>query len=80
MVKDKISLPPGLDLKAVLSRLETRYASEEYATLDGLKIDFPSSWVHVRGSNTEPIIRIYAEAPTPEEARDLVDKIKTQIL
>ncbi len=79
MVKDKITLAPGLDLKGVLGRLEAMYASENYSTVDGLKIDFPSSWVHVRGSNTEPIIRIYAEAPSVEEARALVENIKTQI-
>lgn len=80
MVKDKISLPEGLDMEGILQQLEEKYQHEEHSTIDGLKIDFPNSWLHLRKSNTEPIIRIYAEAPTLAEAEDLVGKIKAEVL
>jgi phosphomannomutase len=80
MVKDKISLPEGLDMEAILHQLEQKYLHEEHSTIDGLKIDFPQSWLHLRKSNTEPIIRIYAEAPSLAEAEALVGKIKSEVL
>lgn len=80
MVKDKISLPEGLDMEAILHQLEEKYQHEEHSTIDGLKIDFPQSWLHLRKSNTEPIIRIYAEAPSLAEAEALVGKIKAEVL
>lgn len=80
MVKDKISLPEGLDMEAILNQLEEKYQHEEHSTIDGLKIDFPQSWLHLRKSNTEPIIRIYAEAPSLTEAEALVGKIKAEVL
>ncbi len=80
MVKDKISLPEGLDMEAILHQLEQKYQHEEHSTIDGLKIDFPQSWLHLRKSNTEPIIRIYAEAPSLAEAEALVGKIKGEVL
>ena len=80
MVKDKISLPEGLDMEAILHQLEQKYQHEEHSTIDGLKIDFPQSWLHLRKSNTEPIIRIYAEAPSLAEAEALVGKIKSEVL
>ncbi len=80
MVKDKISLPEGLDMEAILHQLEQKYQHEEHSTIDGLKIDFPQSWLHLRKSNTEPIIRIYAEAPSLAEAEALVGKIKEEVL
>lgn len=80
MVKDKIALPAGLDMERILQQLEEKYQHEEHSTIDGLKIDFPNSWLHLRKSNTEPIIRIYAEAPSLEEAEALVGKIKTEVL
>lgn len=80
MVKDKISLPEGLDMEAILHQLEQKYQHEEHSTIDGLKIDFPQSWLHLRKSNTEPIIRIYAEAPSLAEAEALVGKIKAEVL
>lgn len=80
MVKDKISLPEGLDMEAILHQLEQKYQHEEHSTIDGLKIDFPQSWLHLRKSNTEPIIRIYAEAPSLTEAEALVGKIKAEVL
>lgn len=80
MVKDKIALPEGLDMERILLRLEEKYQNEEHSTIDGLKIDFPNSWLHLRKSNTEPIIRIYAEAPSLGEAEALVAKIKGEVL
>jgi phosphomannomutase len=72
----------GFDADAILARLQTQYATDHSATLDvqdGLKITFEKSWVHLRKSNTEPIIRIYAEAQTPEEADGLARKFIAQI-
>ena len=79
MVKDKIALDDNLDLDELLSKLRAAYETEEINTLDGLKVDFEHSWVHLRRSNTEPIIRIYAEAQSEEDARHLVDRIKKQV-
>ena len=80
MVKDKISLPEGLDLEGILQKLEEKYQHEEHSMIDGLKIDFANSWLHLRKSNTEPIIRIYAEAPSLTEAQGLVEKIKAEVV
>lgn len=80
MVKDKIALTPGIDLAGILKKMEEKYKNENYNTIDGLKIDFPDRWVHMRKSNTEPIIRVYSEAPTPEEAKALVDQMKTEVM
>ncbi|NUO03393.1 MAG: phosphoglucosamine mutase [Saprospiraceae bacterium] len=76
MIKDKITLPPGTDMEQLLSRLHEKYATENCTTIDGLKIDFQDSWVHLRQSNTEPIIRVYAEAREVAQAQELADKIK----
>ena len=59
--------------------MEAKYASEEINTIDGVKIDFAESWVHLRKSNTEPIIRIYTEAKSQEEADALADRIIGEI-
>ncbi len=79
MVKDKIALPDGLDLDGILARLESKYAEEQINTIDGLKIDFPDRWVHLRKSNTEPIIRVYAEAQTRAQAHQLVRQLKDDV-
>lgn len=71
MSKDKIQLTPNMDVDAILKKMEDNYASEEISTVDGVKIDFPENWVHLRKSNTEPIIRIYTEAKSQKEADDL---------
>jgi phosphomannomutase len=76
MTKDKVDLDPSLDMESLLEKMHEKYRSEDCNTIDGLKIDFPDSWVHLRKSNTEPIIRIYAEAPSETEANDLVARIK----
>ena len=59
--------------------MEARYSNENITTIDGVKIDFPDNWVHLRKSNTEPIIRIYAEAKSQQEADDLAFKIMDEI-
>ena len=68
MSKNKIKLTPQIDVDAVMQKIATKYKSEDITTIDGVKIDFPTEWVHLRKSNTEPIIRIYTEAPTQAEA------------
>lgn len=74
--KTKIQLSPELDVDAILAAMKERFASEKITDIDGVKIDFADSWVHLRKSNTEPIIRIYSEAHTPEEAEALANRIK----
>ena len=79
MIKDKMDLSSVSNLDALLEKMHQRYLAEDCTTIDGLKIDFPDSWVHLRKSNTEPIVRIYAEAPTIEIAQKLVDQIKADM-
>ena len=79
MSKKKIQLTPELDVDELLKAMELKYASEEINTIDGVKIDFDDHWVHLRKSNTEPIIRIYTEAKSQEEADHLADKIIGEI-
>ncbi len=79
MGKKKIELTPELDVDAILKAMEEKYASEEINTIDGVKIDFPESWVHLRKSNTEPIIRIYTEAKTQEQADALADRFIAEL-
>lgn len=79
MSKKKIELTPDLDVDAILKAMETRYQNERLTTIDGVKIDFPESWVHLRKSNTEPIIRIYTEAKSQQEADALADKFIKEI-
>jgi len=81
MSKKKVELTPDLDVDKLLQAAEEAYKDEEVSTIDGVKIDFEDSWVHLRKSNTEPIIRIYTEAPTQARADELadsmIDKIRT---
>lgn len=79
MSKNKIQLTPELDVDGILKEMEQRYSHENITTIDGVKIDFPNSWVHLRKSNTEPIIRIYTEAKSQQEADDLAFKIMGEI-
>lgn len=79
MSKKKIELTPELDVDALLVAITARYQHEEHTTVDGLKIDFSKSWVHLRKSNTEPIIRIYTEAQSQEEADALADEFISEI-
>ncbi len=80
MVKDKLELTPEINVPEILQKIKIDYASEEITDIDGVKIDWPDSWAHLRASNTEPIIRIYAEARTKTEAIAKVDEIKAKIL
>lgn len=81
IAKNKIELTPDIDVDAILEAVKAKYASEEVTDIDGVKIDFADSWVHLRKSNTEPIIRIYSEADTMEEAdrlgREMIEVIKS---
>lgn len=79
MSKKKIDLNPSIDVDAILEAMEAKYSHEQISTIDGVKIDFPTEWVHLRKSNTEPIIRIYTEAPSQEKADALADKIISEI-
>lgn len=79
MSKKKIDLNPSIDVDAILEAMEAKYAHEQISTIDGVKIDFETEWVHLRKSNTEPIIRIYTEAPSQEKADILADKIIQEI-
>ena len=74
MSKKKIYLNPSIDVDALLSAIEKSYQNETLTTVDGVKIDFLDSWVHLRKSNTEPIIRIYSEAPSQAQADTLADR------
>ena len=77
--KNKIELTPEIDVEAILSALEDRYKDEQITTIDGLKIDFEDGWIHLRKSNTEPIIRIYAESDGEKKANSFTEKMITEI-
>ena len=79
MSKNKIQLTTGLNPDKVLHAMQEKYAHEQITTIDGLKIDFPFSWVHLRKSNTEPIIRIYTEAKTQAEADALATRFMKEM-
>ena len=79
MSKNKIQLTTGLNPDKVLHAMQEKYAHEQITTIDGLKIDFPFSWVHLRKSNTEPIIRIYTEAKTQAEADALATRFMEEM-
>lgn len=81
MSKQRVDLPQGTDSQALLDRLAREQASAgEINLIDGVKIDLPTQWAHIRRSNTEPIIRIYTEAPTQAEATALADRYKALLL
>jgi phosphomannomutase len=69
--KQKVELTPGMDVDAALGKIKAQFASCDITDSDGIKIDFPDKWVQLRKSNTEPIVRIYSEAQTLQEAEDL---------
>lgn len=79
MSKKKIALTPELDVDGLLKAMEKKYKDGDISTVDGLKIDFPDGWVHLRKSNTEPIIRIYTEAGSADEANALADRFIAEI-
>lgn len=80
MVKEKIELPVGLDLKKMFEKIKMEYFQEKIVDIDGIKIDWADSWVHLRASNTEPIVRIYAEAASLSQAETRIKEIKDKIL
>ncbi len=75
MAKNKVVLPQNANFGDLLSQVESKYKNETITTIDGIKIDFPDKWVHLRRSNTEPIVRVYSEAKTKEEAESLANEI-----
>ena len=77
--KNKIELTPEIDVDAILSKMKEKYSNEQVTDIDGVKIDFADSWVHLRKSNTEPIIRIYSEAKSMGKAEELANSIKDVI-
>jgi phosphomannomutase len=79
MSKKKIDLDPNIDVDGLLEAMENKYANEPLTTFDGVKIDFADSWVHLRKSNTEPIIRIYTEAPSQQQADKLADRFIVEL-
>ena len=79
MSKNKIELTPQIDVDAILIAMTEKYKSEDITTIDGVKIDFAENWVHLRKSNTEPIIRIYTEAKTQDQADALALRIIAEI-
>lgn len=79
IAKNKIQLTPDIDVDAILEAVKEKFSNENITDIDGVKIDFEDSWVHLRKSNTEPIIRIYSEASTMEKADALAEDIKKVI-
>ena len=79
MSKNKIELNPKINVDDVLNKMKNKYSHEQLNTIDGVKIDFESEWVHLRKSNTEPIIRIYAESTSQGKADALAEKIMNEI-
>ena len=77
--KQKVQLTPEIDVDAILAKVKARFAQYDITDIDGVKIDFPDKWVHLRKSNTEPIIRIYSEAHTMDEAEQLGGELITII-
>ena len=79
MSKQKIDLTPEINIDNLLSTIKKKYKEEDIIDIDGVKIEFKDRWVHLRKSNTEPIIRVYTEAPSIEDATDLGEKIISEI-
>ena len=77
--KNKIELTPAIDVDKVLRTIKERYAHERVNDIDGVKIDFAEHWVHLRKSNTEPIVRIYTEAKSQEFADEVAEKFIAEI-
>lgn len=79
MSKNKIDLPKGTDVPSILAKVKEQYAAFPVNTEDGVKIEFEKSWVHLRASNTEPIIRVYSEAPSVPEAEQVAKEVMKKI-
>ena len=79
MSKNKIQLTPEIDVDALLKKMQEKYSTENITTIDGVKIDFEDKWVHMRKSNTEPIIRIYTEAKSQDNADILAENTLNEL-
>ncbi|MCH5179539.1 MAG: phosphoglucosamine mutase, partial [Prevotellaceae bacterium] len=79
IVKHRIDLKPDTNIDAILESVKQYFKDEKVTDIDGVKIDFPTAWVHLRRSNTEPIIRVYAEASTEQEANELAENVIGQV-
>ena len=82
MAKNRIDLKPGTDVDAILDKVKRKYSGMkgvQVTDIDGVKLDFPDKWVHMRKSNTEPIIRVYSEAKTMDEAQDIAKKMMEEV-
>jgi phosphomannomutase len=79
MSKNKIELTPQIDVDKILNNMAAKYQEEEVSTIDGVKIDFEMEWVHLRKSNTEPIIRVYTESSSQKNADRLAERIMHEI-
>lgn len=79
MAKNRIDLKEGVNPNAILAKMKEKYQGDNVTTIDGVKIDFEDKWVHLRKSNTEPIIRVYSEAHTAKEAQDLGEQFVKEI-
>jgi phosphomannomutase len=77
--KNKIELTPAINVDQLLEKMISAYSTNEIDTTDGVKIYFDKEWVHLRKSNTEPIIRIYSESQNKEKAEELAQNIISQI-
>ena len=77
--KNKIELTPAINVDQVLEKVKAKYADNQINDIDGVRIDIENKWVHLRKSNTEPIIRIYSEAPTSAEAEAFAGQIIADI-
>jgi phosphomannomutase len=80
MVKKKAALPAGKDMDVLLKHIADKYSGEKISTIDGVKIDFEEGWVHLRKSNTEPVIRIYSESVSHERSEELASRFASEIL
>lgn len=77
--KNKIELQPGMDVQGIVDGMQRKYLGQPHSTVDGLRIEFGNTWVHLRRSNTEPIIRVYAEAPSMAQADELAHRILSEL-
>ena len=80
MAKNRIDLKPDTDVPSILAKVKELYKNEEINDIDGVKIDFADAWVHLRSSNTEPIIRVYSEAASPEKAEAIGQKVMSVVM
>lgn len=79
MSKNKVELQPGMDVQGLVDRMQERHRAQPHSTVDGLRIEFGNEWVHLRRSNTEPIVRVYAESGTPAGADALAHRIMDEM-